>query len=144
MDAIKTSPKATKLARSALHYCVKFHMYEPRATIYSYYISKVISRSCLRESMQRSTSLGGKGHGIITTVDPTSNRKDLDLQEENGVTRPACFPGFLEELKKIQTGSQSYKTSAFPLEHTKNICSFPTLTLSHLSVLRSVLPVMLN
>lgn len=94
--------------------------------------------------MKRSTSLQGEEHGIITTVDPTSNRKVFGLQEENGGTRPACFLRFLEEFKKIQTGSQSCKTSAFPLKPTENICSFPALTFSHLSVLRSVLPVMLN
>lgn len=75
-------------------------MREPRATTYSHQISKVMSRRCLKESMQRCSSLGGEGHWIITTVDPTSNRKVFSLRGENGGRMPVCFWGFLEEFKK--------------------------------------------
>lgn len=73
MNAIKTPTKA--IEHIQIYITVWNFTCEPRATTYNHRILKVISRRCLRDSMQRSTSLGGEGHGIITTVDPTSNRR---------------------------------------------------------------------
>lgn len=143
MHTIRTSPKATEHAQlCSTVWNFTYMRQEPQSTVTR--ISKLSPGAAWRTACRSPPVWEQWGNGRITTTDPTINRKDFSLWEQNRGIKPPCSLGFLEGFKKIQTGSQTCKTSAFPFEHTENTCSFPTLTFSHLSVLHSVLPVMPN
>lgn len=125
--------------------CEISHVWAKSHNLQSPGISKLSPGVAWRRAWSSPPGWKQRGHGRTATVDPTSTGKTSVYEKKTEGQSQLVFWIFWKGLKKkIQTGSQTCKTSAFTLKHTENTCSFPTPTFSHLSVPHPVLPVMLN
>lgn len=115
MHTIRTSPKATEhvqLCRTVWNFtCMR---QEPQSTVTR--ISKLSPGAAWRTAYRSPPVVWEQqGNGIITTTDPTINRKDFSLWEQNRGIKPACFLGFLEGFKKNPNRIPNLQNLSFPL-----------------------------
>ena len=100
---------------------------EPQSTVTR--ISKLFPGAAWRRACKSTAVWKQQGHGRITTADPTYNRKDFSLQEENRRTKSACFLSFLEGFKKNPNRIPNLQNLSVPLKTHRKYLLFSNANL---------------
>lgn len=121
--AIRTSTKAIEHVQlCSIVWNFTCMSQEPQSTVTR--IWKLTPGAAWRKACRSPPVWEQRGHGRITTVDPTINREDFSLREENRGTKPACFLGFLEGFKKNPNRIPNLQNLSFPLKTPRKYLLF--------------------